>query len=74
MKRSAFGDRELHTLQRNTFNYFWKETNPENGLLADNTIGHTPASIAAIGLALPPTRLARRRRAGIGRLTALLVN
>jgi hypothetical protein len=52
MKRPAFSDGELHTLQRNTFNYFWKESNPENGLLADNTIGHTPASIAAIGLAL----------------------
>jgi hypothetical protein len=52
MKRPAFGDKELQRLQRNTFRYFWKETNPENGLLADNTSGHVPASIAAVGLAL----------------------
>ena len=52
MKRPAFGDEELHTLQRNTFNYFWKETSPANGLLADNTNGHSPASIAAVGHAL----------------------
>ena len=47
MKRPTFSDEELHTLQRNTFNYFWQETNPRNGLLADNTSGHAPASIRA---------------------------
>jgi hypothetical protein len=52
MKRPAFGDDELCALQRNTFDYFWKETNPENGLLADNTSGDAPASIAAVGHAL----------------------
>jgi hypothetical protein len=52
MKRQTFGDRELHTLERNTFNYFWKEASPANGLLADNTSGHAPASIAAVGHAL----------------------
>jgi hypothetical protein len=52
MKRPAFGDDELYALQRNTFDYFWKETNPENGLLADNTSGDAPASIAAVGHAL----------------------
>jgi hypothetical protein len=52
MKRPAFGDDELSALQRNTFDYFWKETNPENGLLADNTSGDAPASIAAVGHAL----------------------
>jgi hypothetical protein len=52
MKQPAFGDDELCTLQRNTFDYFWKETNPENGLLADNTSGEAPASIAAVGHAL----------------------
>ena len=52
MKRKAFGDDELCALQRNTFDYFWKETNPENGLLADNTGGTAPASIAAVGHAL----------------------
>ena len=52
MKRPTFGDEELHTLERNTFNYFWKETNPANGLLADNTSGNAPCSIAAVGHAL----------------------
>ncbi|MGB9181033.1 MAG: glucoamylase family protein [Pyrinomonadaceae bacterium] len=52
MKRPAFGDDELCALQRNTFDYFWKETNPKNGLLADNTSGDAPASIAAVGHAL----------------------
>jgi hypothetical protein len=52
MKQPTFGDGELHTLERNTFNYFWQETNPANGLLADNTSGHAPASIAAVGHAL----------------------
>jgi len=52
MKRFEFGDRELYQLQKNTFDYFWKETNPANGLLADNTSGNAPASIAAVGHAL----------------------
>ena len=52
MKRPAFGDDALSALHRNTFDYFWKETNPENGLLADNTGGDAPASIAAVGYAL----------------------
>jgi hypothetical protein len=52
MKLPTFGDSELHTLERNTFNYFWKEASPANGLLADNTGGDAPASIAAVGHAL----------------------
>ncbi len=52
MKQRAFSERELFELQRNTFNYFWKETNPDNGLLADNTSGDAPSSIAAVGHAL----------------------
>ena len=52
MKRRTFSDRELFRLQRNTFNYFWKETNPDNGLLADNTSGDAPSSIAAVGHAI----------------------
>src|SRR5687767_12748444 len=53
MKRPAFGDKELDKLQHNTFRYFWTETNPDNGLLADNTSGpNVPASIAAVGHAL----------------------
>ena len=46
MKRPTFSDRELNALQRDTFKYFWQETNAANGLLADNTSGTAPASIA----------------------------
>jgi hypothetical protein len=48
-----YGEKELHELQRNTFQYFWKETNPNNGLLRDNTSADdVPSSIAGVGLAL----------------------
>jgi hypothetical protein len=50
---SAYGEDQLHTLQRNTFRYFWEETNPENGLIPDNTAAaDIPASIAGMGFAL----------------------
>src|SRR5688572_20337323 len=49
----TFGDEHLQTLQRNTFRYFWEETNPENGLIPDNTSADdVPASIAGVGFAL----------------------
>ena len=49
----TYGEDQLHTLQRNTFRYFWEETNPENGLIPDNTAADDiPASIAGVGLAL----------------------
>ena len=48
-----YGDAQLQTLQRHTFRYFWEETNPDNGLIPDNTsAGDIPASIAGVGLAL----------------------
>jgi hypothetical protein len=52
--RSAltYGDERLQTIQRNTFRYFWQETNPSNGLIPDNTSADgIPASIAGVGLA-----------------------
>ena len=53
MSQQMFGEKELQRLQRNTFDYFWKEADPRTGLLADNTGGpDVPASIAAVGLAL----------------------
>jgi hypothetical protein len=58
LKRAArqartYGAGQLHALQRNTFRYFWEETNPENGLIPDNTAAEDiPASIAGVGLAL----------------------
>src|SRR5688500_6223387 len=46
-------DASLPQLQRDTFRYFWRETNPANGLIADNTAApDIPASIAGVGFAL----------------------
>jgi len=45
-------DAELEKLQRETFGYFWHETNSANGLVIDKTAADWPASIAATGLAL----------------------
>ena len=42
----------LHQLQRETFEYFLKESNPANGLVKDKSQKGSPASIAATGLAL----------------------
>jgi len=42
----------LEALQRDAFGYFLHETNPANGLVADNTKPGAPASIAAVGFAL----------------------
>ena len=42
----------LEKIQKDTFAYFLKETNPANGLVADKTRSDWPASIAATGLAL----------------------
>ncbi len=42
----------LAELQKCTFDYFWNETNPENGLVPDNTRDGAPSSIAGVGLAL----------------------
>jgi len=45
-------DKELGKLQKSTFGYFLKETNPENGMVPDSTKENSAASIAAIGFAL----------------------
>lgn len=42
----------LDLLQRETFEYFLREYNPANGLIADKNKDQWPASIAAVGLAL----------------------
>jgi hypothetical protein len=70
-------DRELHSLQRKTFRYFWAETNPDNGLIPDNTQGDVPASIAGVGMALAayPVGVERgfvSRRAAVARAAATL--
>ena len=51
-KREPFSDHELEELQRLTFDYFLKETNPENGLVPDSTRQGSPCSIAPTGFAL----------------------
>ena len=53
----------LQTLERNTFRYFWQETNPKNGLLRDNTVADDiPASIAGVGFGLASYPVAVERR------------
>lgn len=48
----SFSDRKLATLQRLTFDYFLKETNPENGLVPDSTRQGSACSITPTGFAL----------------------
>ncbi len=50
--RPPICEAELEALQRETFDYFIREANPANGLIADKTEVNWPASIAATGLAL----------------------
>lgn len=47
-----FSDQKIETLQRLTFDYFLKETNPQNGLVPDSTRQGSPCSITATGFAL----------------------
>ena len=74
----CYSDEQLRRLQRNTFRYFWRETNPANGLIPDNTAGdHVPASIAGVGFALAsyPVGVERglvTRAQAIGRTLATL--
>ena len=51
-RRLSFSDKKLERLQRLTFDYFMKETNPQNGLVVDSTRHEAPCSIAATGFAL----------------------
>lgn len=52
MSYSGANEGALEKLQRDTFGYFLKETNPQNGLVPDNTREGAHCSIAAVGLAL----------------------
>jgi hypothetical protein len=47
-----FPEARLDALQRQAFEYFLRETNPTNGLVADRSQRGAPASIAAVGFAL----------------------
>jgi len=48
----GFSEARLDVLQRHAFEYFLRETNPANGLVADKSLPGAPASIAAVGFAL----------------------
>src|SRR5436190_7934304 len=51
----------IEKLQRDTFGYFKKETNPKNGLVPDSTRRGSHCSIAAVGLALAAYPIAVER-------------
>jgi hypothetical protein len=42
----------LEALQRQTFDYFLNNINPENGLIADKSTPDSPSSIAVVGIGL----------------------
>ncbi len=49
---SLINEQRLDRLQRAAFGYFLQAVNPANGLIADNSRGNSPASIAVVGFAL----------------------
>ncbi len=52
MNYAAMSEETLDKLQRDTFEYFLKESNRANGMVPDNTRQDSHASITAIGFAL----------------------
>ncbi len=52
MTKEILSEKKLEKLQKDTFGYFLKETNLENGLVPDSTKENAPCSTAAVGLAL----------------------
>ena len=61
MSAGAFGEADLHRLQKATFGYFLHETDPSTGLVRDSTHTGSPSSIAAVGLALACYAVAAER-------------
>ena len=57
----ALSDKALEKLQRDTFKYFLKETNPDNGLVPDNTRkgSHCQHRPVGFGLAAYPVGVER---------------
>ncbi len=62
MSEKVLSEKALEKLQKDTFGYFLKETNPENGLVPDNTRPDSHCSIAAVGLALSCYTVAAERK------------
>src|SRR5262245_37123740 len=56
------GDDAIEELQRLDFDYFLKETNPENGLVPDSTRQGAVSSIAPTGFALAAYPVGVERR------------
>ena len=52
MSREPLDDAALNRLERDTFQYFIRETNPATGLVADSTREGSASSITAVGLGL----------------------
>ncbi len=52
MSQTPLSQSSLEKLQHDTFGYFLHETNPDNGLVPDNTRIGSHSSIAAVGLGL----------------------
>ena len=52
MTKEVLEEKKLIKLQKDTFSYFLKEINLENGLVPDSTKKDSPCSVTAVGLAL----------------------
>ena len=52
MSEAAISDSQLDSLQWVSLNYYLRETNHANGLVADKSAEGSPSSIASVGLAL----------------------
>lgn len=62
MNDGVSSDERLHALERHTFEYFWSQTNPANGLIRDNTSSRdVPVSIAGVGMALSASAVGAER-------------
>jgi hypothetical protein len=59
--RVTLTDEELDALQWTTLGYYIREENYSIGLIADKTQAGSPASIAAVGMALATLPLAAER-------------
>src|ERR1700675_3839755 len=55
MEEATIKDEHLNALQRVTLDYYIHEVNHSNGLIGDRTENDSPASIAAVGMALAST-------------------
>jgi len=50
--RAQTVDALLDTVQHASFNFFWNEANPSNGLIRDRSTSGSPCSIASVGFGL----------------------